>query len=845
MSQDTPPPPPTVTVTSPADNQASMASRNTGPGQNVAYDPLPNVPDHPLDIHYDQDPRFSQARSLSYHTPETTNADLPAEPPSPPSPAVSRPRFMGAALADEGGANPRLSWASSHNTGPSYSGSGAYDNDSSVFALNPDGTRDSGTPVPSTREPSQFYGYRDDPGSENDVAMTQLNTPATPNYLAEKHALYAAPRSGSRRRIIILSVLVGLIVVIIAVVVAVYFTVVRKSTSNDSTKSDGSSTANPTPTSGSGGTQSKLAVTGGDGSKVTMDDGSTFTYSNSFGGYWYWDENDPFNNGARAQSWSPALNETFNWGVDRIRGVNLGGWLNTEPFIAPALYEKYINASTPAVDEWTLSTNMAADTANGGLQQLEQHYKTFITEQDFAEIAGAGLNFVRIPLPYWAIETRGDEPFLAKTSWTYFLKAIKWARKYGLRINLDLHALPGSQNGWNHSGKLGDVNVLNGAMGYANAQRSLDYIRVLAEFISQEEYKDVVVMFGITNEPQESVMGLENLSRYYLQSYNIVREASGTGEGNGPFISYHDGFLPRDQWAGFLPGADRIALDSHPYICFGGQSDAAMSTYAKTPCTTWASSFNQSMTAFGMTAAGEFSNAVTDCGKWVNGVNLGARYDGTYTGTWPSQGSCDPWTDWPAWDDTMKQATLQFALASMDALQNWFFWTWKIGNSTVTGKVESPAWSYQLGLQNGWMPKDPRSADGTCGNTAPWSPPLQPSQTGGAGAGSIPASVSASLAWPPTSISNAGAVTALPSYTQTGSVPTLTAGTFSASGTATISAGNGWANSADTASMYVAISTCSYLDPWVGPSAAPPSPLCSGAAKRAPVPEPLITAPPS
>ena len=44
----------------------------------------------------------------------------------------------------------------------------------------------------------------------------------------------------------------------------------------------------------------------------------------------------------------------------------------------PALYEPYVNASTPAVDEWTLCQNMAADTANGGLQQLENHYKTFI-----------------------------------------------------------------------------------------------------------------------------------------------------------------------------------------------------------------------------------------------------------------------------------------------------------------------------------------------------------------------------------------------------------------------------------------------------------------------------------
>lgn len=95
----------------------------------------------------------------------------------------------------------------------------------------------------------------------------------------------------------------------------------------------------------------------------------------------------------------------------------------------------------------------------------------------------------------------------------YFLKAIKWARKYGLRINLDLHALPGSQNGWNHSGRLGTVGMLNGPMGYANAQRSLDIIRVLAEFISQPQYKDVVTMFGITNEPQGSVVGQDALTR--------------------------------------------------------------------------------------------------------------------------------------------------------------------------------------------------------------------------------------------------------------------------------------------------------------------------------------------
>lgn len=93
--------------------------------------------------------------------------------------------------------------------------------------------------------------------------------------------------------------------------------------------------------------------------------------------------------------------------------VNLGGLFVLEPFISPALYQKYPGSH----DEWTLSTLMAADTASGGLNQLEDHYKTFVTEQDIAEIAGAGLNWVRLPIPFWAIETWEGEPFLAKVSW--------------------------------------------------------------------------------------------------------------------------------------------------------------------------------------------------------------------------------------------------------------------------------------------------------------------------------------------------------------------------------------------------------------------------------------------
>jgi glucan 1,3-beta-glucosidase len=132
----------------------------------------------------------------------------------------------------------------------------------------------------------------------------------------------------------------------------------------------------------------------------------------------------------------------------------LGGLFVLEPFISPALFQAY-----PGVrDEWDLTT---AVSASGNLTDfLVQHYSTFITEEDIAQIAGAGLNWIRLPIPFWAIEKWDDigsdnapsgpeisEPFLARVCWQYILRVLEWARKYGIRVNLDLHTIPGSQNG--------------------------------------------------------------------------------------------------------------------------------------------------------------------------------------------------------------------------------------------------------------------------------------------------------------------------------------------------------------------------------------------------------------
>ncbi|KAJ7035081.1 glycoside hydrolase family 5 protein [Mycena alexandri] len=778
------------------------------------------------------------------------------------------------------------------------------------------GYSDFASPLPG-QHPSAFgtdsqlaaagAGYRDDPryppASPNNSDLLLAPGAAAAgagSYGSGGYNGYpVSSRTSKKRRLIGLGALVALLVIAVAVVVPVYFLVIKKhhSSAAASGASGGASGAGGAANTGG---KSGAVVTGGGGSTVLTADGTSFVYNNSFGGYWLADSSNPFLDGAKPNSWTPALNESWNWGTDKIYGVNLGGcW--SRVLITPALFQAYPSAP----DEWTLAALMRAD---GSLQKtMEAHYDTFITEQDIAQIAGAGLNWVRVPIPFWAINTWSDvgtdatgatvaEPFLdyggvevsvlflpsgctiraccaglfgSAGRWrageidagdvlaptypcafqmhggaTYIVRLFGWARKYGLRVNLDLHTAPGSQNGYNHSGKLGEVNFLNGVMGVANAERMLDYIRVIVEFITQPEWANVIPMFGIVNEALLSTIGRPQLTSFYLEAHNMIRGITGVGEGHGPFISIHDGFDGVPNWAGFLPGSDRIILDTHPYFAFDGQkNDAPIATgtdalsaggiWPKQACTAWGPSINTSRTAFGVTVAGEFSNGYNDCGLYLTGVN----------GTQSYGGDCSLWLDSSTWNDTVKAGVQQFALASMDATQDWFFWTWKflaqIGPA-ADGVVRSPLWSYQLGLEGGWMPTDPRTSVGTCAalgvQAAPFDGTFSAWQTGGAGAGTIdPTAVASFGTWPPITISHVDALaTLLPTYTATASIASLTFTTPSPTGslpavTPTVSVGSGWFDAQDTASMVTAVAGCTYPDAWSAVSSVVP-PVCTGAA---------------
>jgi hypothetical protein len=77
-----------------------------------------------------------------------------------------------------------------------------------------------------------------------------------------------------------------------------------------------------------------------------------------------------------------------------------------------------------------------------------------------------------------------------------------------------------------------------------------------------------------------------------------------------------------------------------------------------------------SQVAFGVTMAGEFSNGFNDCALYLKGV----------PGSYSYGGNCDDWLDSSNWTLGTKAGIKNLALAQMDVLQDWFFWTWKVGH---------------------------------------------------------------------------------------------------------------------------------------------------------------------
>lgn len=446
----------------------------------------------------------------------------------------------------------------------------------------------------------------------------------------------------------------------------------------------------------------------------TVDLNVTYTAA-TVGGLSIMGLNSTWDDSTRANDNVPALTTAWKYGTMPIRGVNLGGWLSIEPFITPSLFNGYTTHDN-VVDEWTLSSTLGASKA---ASTIEQHYSSFVTEQTFADIQAAGIDHVRIQFSYWAVTTYDGDPYVPLISWRYLLRGIEWARKHGLRVNLDLHGLPGSQNGWNHSGRQGTIGWLNGTDGTLNGQRSLDIHNQLSQFFAQPRYQNIVTLYGLVNEPRMTYLDVDTVLNWTTSAIDIIRKNNVSA-----VIAFGDGFMGLENWQGKLQGIDNLLLDVHQYVIFNTEQ-IALNHSAKVnfACGGWTEQMVESentSTGFGPTLCGEWSQADTDCADNLNNVGIGSRWEGTLnmastpggstagsvlSPTCPTdnnpQCSCtNANADSSSYSAEYKAWLLDFAEAQMHSFESgwgWFYWTWQTESA--------PQWSYKAGLAAGMLPQ--------------------------------------------------------------------------------------------------------------------------------------------
>ncbi|KAJ6681756.1 CELLULASE CONTAINING PROTEIN EXPRESSED [Salix koriyanagi] len=154
---------------------------------------------------------------------------------------------------------------------------------------------------------------------------------------------------------------------------------------------------------------------------------------------------------------------------------------------------------------------------------MTDHWRTFIVEDDFKFISQNGINAVRIPVGWWiASDPTPPQPYVGG-SLRALDNAFVWAQNHGLKVVIDLHAAPGSQNGWEHSSSR------DGSQEWgqtdANIQQTVDVIDFLAARYAKSPSLYAVELI---NEPRAPGASLDSVTRYYKAGYDAVRKHSST-----------------------------------------------------------------------------------------------------------------------------------------------------------------------------------------------------------------------------------------------------------------------------------------------------------------------------
>ncbi|KAG5978173.1 hypothetical protein E4U55_006314 [Claviceps digitariae] len=386
-----------------------------------------------------------------------------------------------------------------------------------------------------------------------------------------------------------------------------------------------------------------------------------------------------FNQTARFEQLGKRFEPSLAKGINKIRGVNFGGWLICEPWMMSNEWNNVMECGGAASEFDCMRNRYSGNKRDMGNDKFERHWKTWITPDSVQSVYDVGLNTIRIPIGYWSytdIVDKASEPFADGDRMLPYLDAVvKKATDLGLYVIMDLHGAPGGQQ---ENPFTGQNNKPAGFFNDYNFGRAEKWLAWMTRRIHSNPAYASVGMIEVLNEPVSAhdpdnrypapgqVPGL--VQKYYPAALKAVRDAEAVL--NVPdHRKLHVQFMS-EKWDAGFPRANQAvakdqhtAFDDHSYIGFALGDDSGDRT--------------------------KLMHSACSDSRVVDGQKFAV------TGEWSM-------TSGVSVDDVdffRNFFTAQQQLYEKPGMNGWVYWTWKT-------ELNDPRWTYSDATSQKLVPTD-------------------------------------------------------------------------------------------------------------------------------------------
>jgi glucan 1,3-beta-glucosidase len=319
--------------------------------------------------------------------------------------------------------------------------------------------------------------------------------------------------------------------------------------------------------------------------------------------------------------------------ADALVGTNIGGWMVLEPWITPSLFYRFLgntHSEGVGMDSYTFCEALGPVEGNA---VMRAHWDSWVTEDLIKDLADREVEVVRVPIGDWTTTPYG--PYVGCMDGA--AEKIEWlldtCAEYGIKVLLDVHAIKGSQNGFDNSGQAANVewtdenNFKHWSISAANWMGpwngwGYDYIdsdniqwavdNVTALMAKWGNHPAFYALEPV-NEPWWS-SDIPTLKQFYRDTREEVRKVNP----NALFV-FHDSFITdAGTWNDLFADDDmeNVVMDTHQYMAWWERKEV-ISRY----CEDYTSVFNNFRDIKYPMWVGEWALATDVCAFWLGGFN--------------------------------------------------------------------------------------------------------------------------------------------------------------------------------------------------------------------------------